>query len=261
VAVDPVKAWRGTAGEGLECLRVLHVGDCGIRCMESSHDPSGPIGFPSVAAERLRAAGVGLEFSHYFAVNYDRLPDMERLKRVSKLSGDPDVILVQLGATYGRRVVISDTRRVMQVRYDLARRMHPRLLRGWYRVLRPWVRLVGRHDSVYPGPAPLERALIDLRRTWPSATLVLLKTFPRSFIYPTAVPIMARVEADAQATAERLGLPFLDFDQELGRDPKLRCTAGYNLNASGSELVGQRLAQWLLERRIERETEATTSTG
>lgn len=65
--------------------------------------------------------------------------------------------------------------------------------------------------------------------------------------------------------AERLreaggGDGVLDFDEELGRDSELRCTVGYNLNARGSELVGERLAQGLLERRIEREAAAIFTT-
>lgn len=245
--VDPVRTWPGTAREGLPLLRVLHVGDCGIRCMETSHDPAAPLGFPAVAADRMLEAGVGMEFFHYFAINYDYLPDMERLRRVMKLSGDPDVIFVQLGATYGRRVVIPDVKRVMQFRYELSRRVG-RLVFPWYRVLRPWVRVVGRHASPYPGPAKLERTLTELKATWPAAEVVLIVSFPRSAIYPTAVPIMAEVEGDSRVVAERCGATVLDFADVLGKDRSLRCAAGYNLNSRGSQVVGDKLADWLLER-------------
>jgi hypothetical protein len=245
--LDPVRTWPGTAREGLPLLRVLHVGDCGIRRMDTSHDPAAPLGFPAVVAERMLDAGVGMEFFHYFAINYDHLPDMERLQRVMKLSGDPDVILVQLGATHGRRVVIPDVPRVMQFRYELSRRVG-RLVFPWYKVLRPCVRVAGRHASPYRGPAKLERTLTELQATWPSAEVVLIVSFPRSAIYPTAVPIMAEVEGDSRVVAERCGATVLEFGDVLGKDRSLRCAAGYNLNSRGSQLVGEKLAEWLLER-------------
>jgi hypothetical protein len=248
VDVDPMRLWPGTATDELPRLRVLHVGDCGVRRMETSHDPKAPPGFPAVAAERLLQAGVGMEFFHYFAINYDYLPTIERLERVMKLSGDPDVILVQLGATYARRVVVKDTPRVMQFRYEVSRRAG-RLVFPWYRVLRPWVQRVGRHDARYPGPAQLERTLTELQATWPSAEVVLMEIFPRSAIYPTSVPIVAQVDADARAVGERCGVTLLDFADVLGKDPAYRCVAGYNLNGRGSELVGEKLAGWLIEHR------------
>lgn len=246
VDLDPVRAWRATADPDLPLLRVLHVGDCGIRRMETSHDPKAPIGFPATAADRLLEHGVGMEFFHYFAINYDELPRIDRLERISKLSGDPDVILVQLGGTYGRRVIVPDVRRVMQFRYEISRRVG-RLVFAWYKVLRPVVRVFGHHNAEYPGPEKLERHLNALQERWPDADVVLLVSFPRSAIYPTAVPIMARVEQDARDTGERCGVTVLEFADVLGKDRKLRCVAGYNLNGRGSELVGEKLAGWLLE--------------
>jgi hypothetical protein len=251
VDLDPVREWRGTGDPDLPLLRVLHVGDCGIRRMETSHDPKAPLGFPAVAADRLLERGVGMELFHYFAINYNSLPSIDRLERISKLSGDPDVILVQLGATYGRRVVVADVPRVMQLRYEIARRAG-RLVFPWYRLLRPWVRVFGHHASTYPGPDQLERFLNAVQERWPSAEVALLVTFPRSAIYPTAVPIMARVEQDARDTGERCGVTVLEFEDVLGKDRKLRCVAGYNLNGRGSERVGEKLAGWLLEQSAER---------
>jgi hypothetical protein len=251
VELDPVREWRGTADPDLPLLRVLHVGDCGIRRMETSHDPKAPLGFPAVAADRLLERGIGMEFFHYFAINYDSLPSIERLERISKLSGDPDVILVQLGGTYGRRVVVPDVPRVMQFRYELARRAG-RLVFAWYKLLRPWVRVFGHHNSTYPGAGQLEDFLSSVQERWPSAEVALLVTFPRSAIYPTAVPIMARVEQDARDTGERCGVTVLEFADVLGKDKKLRCVAGYNLNGRGSELVGEKLAGWLLDQSADR---------
>jgi hypothetical protein len=251
VELDPVREWRGTADPDLPLLRVLHVGDCGIRRMETSHDPKAPLGFPAVAADRLLDRGIGMEFFHYFAINYHYLPSIERLERISKLSGEPDVILVQLGGTYGRRVVVPDVRRVMQFRYELARRAG-RLVFAWYRVLRPWVRVFGHHNSAYPGPELLEEFLTAVQERWPSAEVALLVSFPRSKIYPTAVPIMARVEQDARDTGERCGVTVLEFADVLGKDHSLRCAPGYNLNGRGSEVVGEKLARWLFDQSAER---------
>jgi hypothetical protein len=245
VDLDPVRDWRGTGDPDLPLLRVLHVGDCGIRRMETSHDPKAPLGFPAVAADRLLEHGIGMELFHYFAINYDTLPSIDRLERISKLSGDPDVILVQLGATYGRRVVVPDVRRTMQFRYEVSRRAG-RLVFPWYKILRPFVRVFGHHNSEYLGPEKLERHLNALQQRWPDAEVALLVTFPRAYIYPTAVPIMARVEEDARATGERCGVTVLEFADVLGKDPKLRCVAGYNLNSAGSEVVGEKLAGWML---------------
>jgi hypothetical protein len=251
VDLDPVRDWRGTGDPDLPLLRVLHVGDCGIRSMETSHDPKAPLGFPAVAADRLLEQGIGMEFFHYFAINYDELPRIDRLERISKLSGDPDVILVQLGATYGRRVVVPDVRRTMQFRYEVSRRAG-RLVFPWYKILRPFVRVFGHHNSEYLGPEKLERHLNALQQRWPDAEVALLVTFPRSAIYPTAVPIMARVEQDARDAGEHRGVTVLEFADVLGKDRKLRCVAGYNLNGRGSELVGEKLAGWLLDQSADR---------
>jgi hypothetical protein len=245
---DPARGWRGLAPEGLPVLRLLYVGDCGMRQMENGHALRAPLGWPAVVAEKLVDGGVGLEFSHSFCVLFEDLPDMETLQRHCKLSDDPDVIAVQLGASYTRRVIISDTERMVHLRDDLKRRLG----RGvWpaYKLLRPWVRVFGRFMTPYQGASDLERFLGEVREQWPNADVVVLAPFPRSFIYPASVPVRDRVDADVRAVAARAGTPLLDFDDVLGHDPALRCVAGYNLNARGSRLVGEKLAEWLLDRR------------
>src|SRR5690348_3834222 len=136
---DPVKGWPGTAHPDLPTVRMLHVGDCSLRSMESSHDFCAPLGYPRVAAQALLEQGIGTEFSHYFAVLFEHLPDMELLRRRMKLSGDPDVIVVQVGASYARRLILPDTRAIMRLRSDLGRRLGPRVF-NVYRPLRPVVR-------------------------------------------------------------------------------------------------------------------------
>jgi hypothetical protein len=243
---DPVRAWHGTARDGLRVLRVLHVGDCGVRRMETSHDLYGPPGYPLLAAERLLPYGVGIEFSHYFAVSFERLPDVETLRRHTHLNGDPDIVLVQVGSAYTRRILLPDTRRVHQLRDDVGRRIG-RLVFAFYRLLRPCLRLFGRHSAKYAGMGELERFVDVTREEWPGADVVLVAPFRRSPGYPSGEPIAARIEADLQAlAASRDRVSVFDANDVLGRDPALRCVTGYNLNGRGCELVGTKFAGFIL---------------
>jgi hypothetical protein len=243
---DPVRAYGGTARAGLPTLRLLHVGDCGLRSMDVGHDFRAPLGFPRVAAERLLADGIGVEFAHYFAVTFDRLPDLSTLRRCAHLDGAPDVIVVQLGATYGRRVILPDTPALMRLRVDMARRLG-RATFAWYRMLRPFVRRFGRHKTRYPGTAPLERFLHDVREEWPDADVVVLQPFERAHPYPSQLPIAERTRRDLHECARTVGVAELDLAALLGTDPGLRGANGYNLNVRGSELVGEALARWILD--------------
>jgi hypothetical protein len=244
---DPAHGWRGVTPAGLPMLRMLYVGDCGFRQMENAHDLRAPLGFPKVTAEKLVANGVGLEFSHDFSVLFEDLPSMDVLQRRCKLTGDPDVIAVQLGGTYVRRVIISDTDRMIQLRDDIKRRLGRAVWPG-YKLLRPWVTVFGRFMTPYNGAADLERFLLEVRELWPDAAVLVMPPFPRSFTYLASMPVRDQVDADMRAAAERSGTFLLDFEDVLGQDRALRCVAGYNLNARGSRLVGERLADWLLER-------------
>ena len=66
---------------------------------------------------------MGIEFSHYFAVSFERLPDVDALREHTRLSGDRDIVLVQVGSAYTRRILLPDTRRVHQLRDDVGRRV------------------------------------------------------------------------------------------------------------------------------------------
>lgn len=226
-------------------LRMLHVGDCSLRTMESSHDFRAPLGYPYVAAEALLDEGIGVEFSHYFAVLFEHLPDIELLRRRMKLSGDPDVIIVQLGATYARRVILPDTRTIGRLRSDLGRRLGPRVF-SVYRPLRPVVRRVGRHATEWHGSERLERFLRDISDEWPEARVLLLQPFLGVHPYPTQLPIRERTRAHVHAVAERCAVDELDFTDLLGNDPALRGANAHNLNERGSELIGRELARWIL---------------
>jgi hypothetical protein len=155
---------------------------------------------------------------------------------------------VQLGVSYGRRVILPDTHWIMRLRNDIGRRLGRRVF-AFYRPLRRIVRTFGRHMAPYPGPGDLERFLTAAAEEWPDADIVLLQQFPRVYPYPTQLPIAERTRADAHEVAERCGVAELDFADLLGTDPSLRCANGYNLNERGSEVVGRELARWIVRTR------------
>jgi hypothetical protein len=245
VTEDPVRAWKGTAREDLPLLRVMHIGDCSIRAMETGHDFSAPVGYPKVMAKRLLHEGVGVEFGHYFAITYEYLPEIDRLAKVTKLTGAPDLILVHTGATYQRRVILDSTPRVNQMRLEVGRRLGRAVFPLHRLFVRPLVRLFGRHWNPYNGTELLDEFIDKIEGTWPHATVVLIAPFPNSWIYPTSGPIIDQVVEDGQALADRRDLPFIHFES-LGDDDSLRNCNGYNLNARGAEIVGEELAQRIL---------------
>jgi hypothetical protein len=216
--------------------------------MDASHDLYGPPGYPKVAADRLLEDGIGIEFSHYFSVRFEHLPDLDALRRHTRLSGEPDIVLVQVGSAYTRRILLPDTKRIHQLRDDVGRRAGS-LVRPFYRVLRPCLRLFGRHSAEYKGADSLEAFVDEVKRAWPETEVVLVAPFRRSPGYAAGEPIAARVEADLHALASsKPGVSVLDCDDVLGRDPGLRCVTGYNLNGRGCELVGEKLAGWIRTR-------------
>jgi lysophospholipase L1-like esterase len=248
---DLARAWRGTATEGEPALRLLHVGDCGFRRMELGHDMTAPPGYPVVAAERLREHGIGLAFGHYFAIGFEDLPDQQRLVRHMHLDGEPDVVLVQLGGSPVRKVVLPHKKPIHRLRADGSRRAgrHIYLV---HRVLRQLVRIFGRYPTKHPGTMELERFLMQVREAWPAALIVVMPPFPRSHNYREQLRIAERTDADVKAAAERCGAAVLDASGVLGFDPSLRCANAYNLNGKGAEVVGDLLADWLVEHAADR---------
>jgi hypothetical protein len=248
---DLVRAWPGTARDGLVTLRHLHIGDCNFRRMDFAHDTQGPPGYPLTAAEILLTHGIGVEFGHYFAVNFDYLPDRETLIRRVKLSGPPDVITVQMGGNYTRWIVIPDTDRMMQMRVEVGRRIG-RLAFPGYRAMNPGLALFGRRAARYTGIEPYEDFLLMLGDIWPQADLVLLPPFLRCFENRRQRPINERVTEDIRDLAGRLGAGYVDTQALLGRDRSLRGATGYNVNGEGARLVGKELALTVLARRSAR---------
>lgn len=244
---DALRAWRGTALPGQEALRVLHVGDCGVRRMDCGHDLLGAPGYPLALAQELQRSGTRMRFDHYFCVNFEVLPELDAIERACRLEGDPDVVLVQVGSAYTRRVILPDVNRVHQLRDELGRRAG-RWVFAFYRVLHPFVRAFGRHSTRYRGVGELERFVRKMRDAWPATQVILLLPFRRSPGYPSGEPIAARVEEDIRSLTAIPGVSVFDADPIVGRDPQLRCATGYNLNTRGSQLVGTELARWMQER-------------
>ncbi len=241
---DPARRWAGSASGEDGALRVAFYGDCSMRAMDGSHGTHNPIGWPRVVAERIP-----LEFSSVFVTMFDWLPRREDLTLHLRLSGDPDVVFVQLGALYPRRTVVPDTPRFLRLREDIGRRLGGGVFAG-YRVVRPLVRAFGRQRVAYPGIDGLDRFLADVREEWPDATLAVLLPFPRLYATGQQRTIEARVRADLIAASDRAGVPCLDLAGPAGDEQRLRCANGYNLSAAGAERVGAEIARSLGDGRL-----------
>jgi hypothetical protein len=245
-ADDQVRLWPGTAAEGMPTLRYLHIGDCNFRRMDCAHDTQAPPGYPLEAANELLKLGIGVEFAHYFAVNYEWLPTREELIRRTRLSGPPDVISVHIGGNYTRWIVIPDTVRTMQVRVEIGRRLGQHAT-GGYRFIRPFVRLFGRPAAKYYGVEAYEEFLRMLHDIWPDAQIVVVTPLPRRKPHPKQGPIGSRVEADIRDVVERIDAELLDTDALVGTWAGYRGMSGYHLNGHGSEIVGRQLARQIVE--------------
>ena len=232
----------------------MHVGDCSLRAMETSHDFGAPMGYPKALGERLAEHDLGVEFGHYFAITYEYLPEIEKLEKVTKLSGAPDLILIHSGTTYQRRVILNSTRRVNQLRLDVGRRLGRAIFFTHPFFVRPLVRRFGKHWNPYNGTGLLDDFIDRAEAAWPKAKILVIAPFPNSWVYPTSGEIAAQVVVDARDMAQRRGLPFLHFDKLLGRDDRLRCANGFNLKWHASKMVGDELGEWVLGQFPERAT-------
>ncbi len=257
---DPVRAWPGTAREGQRVLRVLHVGDCGVRRMDTAHDLLAPLGYPLTTARELLRDGVGLDFSHHFCVSFEDLPDMAKLRSNIRLGGDPDLLLVQIGSAYTRKVILPDRTRVHQLRDEIGRRAG-RSIFTFYRLLRPCLRAFGHHSTAYRGIHQLKDFVDAVQREWPAIKVVLVVPFRRSPGYRSGEPVAARIESDLHSVAEKRNVLVFDASDVLGREPTLRCGTGYNLNGHASELVGVMLAELIREQLQGRPVESREPAG
>src|SRR4051812_21781847 len=185
-------------------------GDCSWRSMEAAHGTHTPPGYPLVMAERLAAAGSGLEVGFGIFGSYEGLPQNEpALTRHLKLTGPPDLVVVQLGAIYGLRRVLKDNNRLDIVRGAVARALGP-LAIPVSRVMRPFGQRLGKPAREYPGTAPLESFLTLAGSAWPAARIVVMAPFPRHIASPKVRETEARVHDDQLAAAQRAGVGFID---------------------------------------------------
>ena len=238
--VDPTRRWPGSASGDDAALRLAFYGDCSMRAMDRSHGVHNPMGWPHVLAERIP-----LEFSAVFTTMFEWLPELDDLGRHLRLSGDPDVVLVQIGAAYARRTVLPDTSKFLRLREDIGRRLGDRVFAG-YRVLRPVTRRLGRERLPYPGAAGLERFLAAAREAWPEARLGVIQPYPRLHATRSQRAVEALVWEDVRAVCARADVECIDLADAVGDDPRLRCANGYNLSAAGAEVAGAALAERLL---------------
>jgi hypothetical protein len=243
---DHALRWRGTGEPGEPVLRIAHFGDCSWREMPLSHGVHTPPGYPRAIARRLSAEGIGLEFSSTVAHQFDHLPREGELDVYVKLTGDPDVVLVQLGAMYTRLIVLPDSPELLRLRQRISKSLRRRVFLA-YRPLRPVQFRFGRFSTPYAGADELRAFLERAHARWPGARLGVLLPFPRVYAAPHQLAIWERVRADVAAAAEAAGSEVIDANALLPRDAAhLRCANGYNLNADGAALVGDRLADWVL---------------
>jgi hypothetical protein len=160
------------------------------------------------------------------------------------LDGVPDVVVVQLGGSYARKVILPHKKPIHRLRADGNRRAGRYIyIAHW--LIRQWVRIVGHYPKSYPGPEPLERFLMQIREAWPAARIVVMPPYPRAHNYRKQLRLAGRTDADVKAAAQRCGVPILDAAEALGYDPSLRCANVYNLNGRGCQVVGDLVADWI----------------
>ena len=244
---DPSRGWRGVVRDPGAARRMAIYGDCSWRAMEAAHGTHTPPGYPAAMAERLTAGGPGLEVGFGIYGWYEGLPQTEeKLVEHLKLTGAPELVVVQLGAIYGLRRVLSDNNRFDRVRGAAARALGP-LAIPVSRLMRPVGQRVGSNVRAYEGTEPLESFLSLARATWPEATIVLMAPFPRHIASPQVRATEARVHDEQLAAAARSGVEFLDCAPALlAASERTTGANGYNLNAAGSAIVAEELLRYLV---------------
>jgi hypothetical protein len=244
--VDRAYQWRGTPIDGRPFLRVAHFGDCLFREMPLSHGIHTMPGYPCVLGERLGWAGLGMEFSTMMVARFEHLPQTpDALTTYLKLTGDPDVVLVHTGGVYSRLQVLPSTHEILRMREDVGRALGRRVFVG-YAALRPTLRAFGRWDERYAGAEAVGGHLRAVRERWPHARVAVIAPFERATSRRQA-RLCRRITDDVRAQAAAAGVAFLDCTDLLPAERRdLRCANRLNVNAAGSRLVGDRLADWVL---------------
>jgi hypothetical protein len=223
-------------------VRVAHFGDCGWREMAHSHGVHTGPGYPLVMAEVLAEDGVGMEFSSWVVHELEWLPRYEDLDVHLRLTGDPDVVLVQLGAMHTRLIVLPDSPEMLRLRARIGRAFGRHVFAAHRPI--PWVLgAFGRFSHPYEGPAPIVPFLRAVRDRWPQARIVVVLPWLRMIAVERQRAVLARVRADWREAAEATAVEWLDVEEDAHPD---RCVNGYNLGPEASRRVGRRLARELL---------------
>ncbi len=242
--VDPGRDFRGAAEP---VRRVVRYGSCEFRSMDTAHGLATPVGYPAVAVAVLEAEHrIATAWQNIFSLSFEDLPrDRRRLVEHYKLEGPPDVVIVGVGAVYAAVNVLGDHATLMNVRNHLALRTPAAVSRWTYRTFdRPLARL-GRPARHYAGPAYLSAFVGLVRRTWSDAELFLEPPLPVRDGGWWRKTMIDTVRADVAETASAWRLPLVDHAEFLGDADALRCYNAYNLNTSGSAIVGRHWAERL----------------
>jgi hypothetical protein len=246
--VAGARAWRGITPPGLPVVRLALYTDCAWLQMDAAHGPGAPPGYPRVLAERLVEHGLGLEVSVIVVQQHLDLPtNRAELLRHVRLSGPPDVVLLQTPGLYWMRRVLPPGRRVDPLRWAFGRRLGDRALTA-SRLGAPIVARIGKPVAAYPGAQRTERLLLAAAECWPEAIRAVLAPMPLLVERRGSRQQQAQIRFEARAACGRTGTAYLNFDDQLlASAQRVHCANGYNLNAHGSRLVGETLAGWLLD--------------
>lgn len=241
-AEDRALRWRGTAQDGMPLVRVAHFGDCGWREMARSHGVHTDPGYPKAMAEVLAESGVGMEFSSWVVSEIEWLPAAEYLDVYLRLTGEPDIVLIQLGSIHSRLAIFPDTPELLRLRERLGRKLGRHIFAA-QRVHQPFRVAFGRFRHPYPGIERYATFVADVRDRWPQARVVVLLPWQRTVTCKRQRAMAERVRADERAAAEAAGVEVLDLAEDALPD---RCANGYNLGPESSRRVGRRLARELV---------------
>jgi hypothetical protein len=216
--------------------------------MPVSHTLASEAGYPRHLAELLSARGVRMEFSNIFVNALEHLPrTAEGLREHVKLTGAPDVVLVQVGTHYSYRTIVGVGLRRSIVRdwFGLALGRH---IFTAYRVANPIFRRLGRTYMDYPGAARLGEFLELVGRECPGAQVVVVGLFPVLADGAFSPAIQSAVSRDLLDEAARVGVDGLDMEQIVPPTPEAYCANGAQLSDQGSRRVAEALLEWMVRR-------------
>lgn len=212
--------------------------------MPTAHTVVSEAGYPRYFAEQLASRGLTVEFSDRFTPTFEGLPrTWAELREHVKLTGPPDLVLLQIGTHYSYRTVLGPGERRDRVRDRLSRALGQRVFVA-YKLLGPVVRRLGRPYREYHGVDELDAFIELIREEWPQAQLVAIGLFPVMSDGTFDPAVQDRVSREMLSRARHLGVPILDMEPVLAPDPALYCANGAQLNTEGSRVAADALLDW-----------------